>query len=80
VTEQDETMKMAGDACELVNQALAVFIHYRSATAHEFALPKWRSTLGCSELLEALNNIGMSSLADNAEDFLNRFSFYSIHL
>jgi hypothetical protein len=76
MAEQDETMKMSGGAWELLNKAVTVVIHYLLATAHEFDMSKGTSTLGCTEIVEALNHIGITSLADDTKDFLSGFSFY----
>jgi hypothetical protein len=79
VTEQDETMKMSGGAGDLLIRTSTVFIHYLSALVYEFPMSAWRRTLGRTDILDALNDIGMFSLADDEEYFLNRFSFSYIY-
>ena len=68
----DPSTKMSASACLLLNKATVMFIHYLAATANDFTLASGRSTINCTDVMDAMNEIGFHSLAKGTDDFLQR--------
>lgn len=66
----DPNAKMSANASLLLNKASTMFIHYLAATANEFTLAKGKSTIGCTEIFEAINEMGFHNLTQGCDELL----------
>ena len=71
--ELDPTSRMSASACLLLNKAAVNFLHYVAATANDFTLAKGHSVIGCTEILEAMTELGFHNLTQGSEAFLEGF-------
>ncbi|KAH7832454.1 uncharacterized protein MONOS_1916 [Monocercomonoides exilis] len=67
---EDPNVRMAGPAVMLLNKAATTFIHYLTATAQEITAKKGRSTMGYTDIVEAIGEMGMTHLLDELQPFI----------